>query len=53
MAILLIAAFMVANLISNKFGNVVSKGATIAKFIPIAMIIFIGIIVGALLGGGL
>lgn len=53
LAILLIAAFMVANLISNKFGNVVSKGATIAKFIPIAMIIFIGIIVGALLGGGL
>lgn len=53
LAIFLIAAFMTANLISNKFGGVVSKGATIAKFVPIAMIIFIGIIFGALLGGGL
>ena len=53
MAIGLIAIFMIANLLSNKFGGVVSKGATFVKFIPIIMIILIGIIVGALVGGGL
>mgnify|MGYP003292671699 CR=1 FL=1 len=49
----LIAIFMFANFLSNKFGGVVSKGATFVKFIPIIMIILIGIIVGALMGGGL
>lgn len=52
-AIVLIAIFMFANYFSNKFGNVVSKGATFIKFIPIIMIILIGIIVGVLTGGGL
>lgn len=52
-AVGLIAIFMTANLFSNKFGGVVSKGATFVKFIPILMIILIGIIFGALLGGGL
>ncbi|MBQ0045395.1 MAG: amino acid permease [Mycoplasma sp.] len=52
-AIALIAIFMTANLLSSKFGGVVSKGATFVKFVPILMIILIGIIVGALVGGGL
>ncbi len=52
-AIALIAIFMTANFFSNKFGGVVSKGATFIKFVPILMIILIGIIVGALIGGGL
>lgn len=52
-AIGLIVIFMTANLLSNKFGGVVSKGATFVKFIPILMIILIGIIFGAMLGGGL
>ncbi len=47
-AIVLIAIFMFANLLSNKFGTVVSKGATFVKFIPILMIILIGIIFGIL-----
>lgn len=50
-AIALIAIFMTANLLSNKFGGVVSKGATFVKFVPIIMIILIGIIFGALVGG--
>lgn len=53
LAIVLMVIFMVANLLSNKFGQVVSKGATFVKFVPILMIILIGIIVGALVGGGL
>ncbi|XQP55022.1 MAG: APC family permease [Mycoplasmoidaceae bacterium] len=52
-AVGLIAIFMTANLLSSKFGGVVSKGATFVKFVPIIMIILIGIIFGALLGGGL
>lgn len=51
LAIALIAIFMTANLLSNKFGGVVSKGATFVKFVPIIMIILIGIIFGALVGG--
>lgn len=52
-AVALIAIFMTANFFSNKFGQVVSKGATFVKFVPILMIILIGIIFGVLLGGGL
>ncbi len=51
--LLLIVAFMVANFFSNKFGQVVSKGATFIKFIPILMIIFIGLIVGLMIGTGM
>lgn len=49
----LIVIFMLANFLSNKFGQVVSKGATFVKFVPILMIILIGLIVGGLTGGGL
>jgi len=52
-AVFLIAAFMLANLFSSKFGQVVAKGATFIKLIPIFMIIFIGLIVGFMIGKGM
>lgn len=53
MAVALIAIFMTANYFSNKFGSVVSKGATFIKLIPIFMIILIGLIVGLIIGKGM
>lgn len=53
MAVGLIVIFMTANYFSNKFGSVVSKGATFIKLVPIFMIIFIGLIVGLLIGKGM
>lgn len=53
MAICIIGAFMVANLLSNKFGSVVAKGATFIKFVPILMIILLGLIFGIKLGGAM
>lgn len=53
LGIVLIGAFMLANLFSNKFGNIVAKGATFIKFFPILMIIIIGLVFGFMLGAGM
>lgn len=52
-AVALIVIFMAANYFSNKFGAVVARGATFIKLIPIFMIMFIGLIVGILIGKGM
>jgi len=51
--IVIIGAFMVANLMSNKFGSMVAKGATFIKFLPILLIIVIGLVFGIKLGGAM
>lgn len=50
---LLVAFFMCANFFSKKFGNIVSKGATAIKFLPILMIIALGLAFGIILGAGM
>ena len=52
-AFCLIFFFLLTNFFSKKFGQIVSKGATFVKFVPILMISLIGIIIGCMINKNL